>query len=989
MTSNLQLSKKFLEQFYTEKDVFPNLLARATYLSKYKRPEDTCWTDTIKRVVEGNCSLDPNCSIQEAEQLFLAFWTMEALPPGRGLWTGGVDGIPADALYNCWGCVLRSVDDWCWMANCLMMGGGVGVSLAEINKLPTVEERQCHFYISVSRSHPDYEEIMPDPVFPEGIKTVYVEDSREGWIQAIREVFSSAFEGNSIIVNLSGVRCRGSKIRTFGGVSAGPSPLAYILRNGWSVIRSSAGKKLSSVNCLDITNHIGVGVKSGNVRRSAIIILGDSQDKDFREAKRDYNAVLSHRHSSNNSIMVRSLEEISTLDWSQLVEDNAEYGEPGLINMWKIRQTDPLAKTINPCIHRETLVQTKQGHFQIQDLVGKEVDVWDGKEWRTVNTFSITSHNEPIIKVTLHDGSFIRITPYHALELADGRRIEAKDAVIGDKLLTTNSPTSHGNISVNGAYLKGFLVGDGTSTSDRPLLRLYTPKYVCENRLIESAKEIKYNINDFENNIKVLIKEDPAFIDISSGRQERKSMQGLSIRKEELFPWSNEYKSYLPKEVFQWDYNSKLEFIAGVLDADGTASDTKNGFLYQIVSIHKKWLLDFQNLLKTIGVYGHLSLGKPAHKKDFGDGYGEYDCKETWRLTISQKNSIKLSKQVKFSRLTSFEHKTTTYNLSSRFNKIVSIEPAGIEEEVFCLVTEDPDKIALTNGIIIGRCGEVPLYNREACCLSEVFPARCDNAESVFELTTRYTLRQRLQPVSDATSDRIRTQNMRIGVGLGGVCDFVWSTGLLEGFYDTVRNSANKYAKELGVNRPIAVTVLKPSGSISLLNGSSPGIHAPFDNYYTRRIRLADNDPMVGVLEEAGVPFEKCKYDNSGHTYVFSFPMSSNAKTTTRNQTVRDQVLRELVVQNAYTDNAVSCTVSFGKDEKKELKDCLTEYGPMLKTISCLPKSHSYEQPPYETISKEEFESSYNKINHSHQLCVNTTDSIELEECQGGVCPIK
>lgn len=75
--------RNFLADFYARGDVFPNLLARSTYLSKFSR-DDEAWTDTIVRVVDGNADL-ANVNLDERKALFETFWNMRALPPGRGL----------------------------------------------------------------------------------------------------------------------------------------------------------------------------------------------------------------------------------------------------------------------------------------------------------------------------------------------------------------------------------------------------------------------------------------------------------------------------------------------------------------------------------------------------------------------------------------------------------------------------------------------------------------------------------------------------------------------------------------------------------------------------------------------------------------------------------------------------------------------------------------------------------------------------------------
>jgi hypothetical protein len=289
----------------------------------------------------------------------------------------------------------------------------------------------------------------------------------------------------------------------------------------------------------------------------------------------------------------------------------------------------------------------------------------------------------------------------------------------------------------------------------------------------------------------------------------------------------------------------------------------------------------------------------------------------------------------------------------------------------------------------VNPCGEIPLYDREACCLSEVYPALCPEGEieKVFRAATRYTLRQRLEQMSDRRADSIRRLNMRIGVGLGGICDFFWTTEQLAHWRGIVQDEARRYADELDVVQPIATTTVKPSGTISLLNGSSPGIHAPFAPYYIRRTRIATNEPMAEALKEAGVPYEPCVYDSTGQTLVFSFPMHSKAGVTTQNQTVGDQIRRQVEVQKHWADNAVSSTISFNADEKGYLAACLETYAKDLKSISCLPRQHGYAQPPYEEIDESTYVKLHVQIDHSHPLTVG--GDLDTLECEGNVCPVR
>ena len=230
-----------------------------------------------------------------------------------------------------------------------MLGGGVGVGLMKIACLPSVDDRTySRLEITCSSDHPDVAEVQPSAHFS-GFRAYKVADSREGWIDALRLVFNTAFEGGSTRIDVSPVRERGRPIKTFGGIACGPGPLVAMLRSIWAIIRGAAGRQLTRVECLDITNHIGLCIKSGNVRRSALICIGPPGDQDFRDAKKDYEKVKSHRHTSNNSIQFSTWTELMDMDWSKFVDDVQTMGEPGIANMPLVHITDPSAEGFNPC----------------------------------------------------------------------------------------------------------------------------------------------------------------------------------------------------------------------------------------------------------------------------------------------------------------------------------------------------------------------------------------------------------------------------------------------------------------------------------------------------------------------------------------------------------------------------------------------------------------------------------------------------------------
>jgi len=894
-----QLSERFLESYYDEGDPFSTLLARSTYLTKYCRGDEV-WTDTIRRVVEGNASLTSHVDRTEAEMLFHLFWTGQALPPGRSLWVGGVEGIPSDAHYNCWFVTLRTIDDWCWIADRLMLGGGVGVGLSDISQLQGISSQPTRFAIWCSSEHPNINEVNPDPKsFLNGQTPIFkVPDSRQGWVEALRIALTSAFEGKDQIIDVSDVRARGELIRTFGGKASGPGPLVDMLRNVWGVVRSAVGRKLSSIDCLDITNHVGFCVKSGNIRRSAIIMIGDPKDRDFRDAKKDFSAVKSHRHTSNNTLAFRSQKEIDSFNWNELVDDVVTYGEPGVLNLPLVWKTDSEAEGLNPCLTGDTRIATQFGLIPISELTreGKALEVTADTRVEVgynVNPDSLgvvtlaatpafqTSASECVHRITTAKGYTIEATSYHKFPTPQGFK-ELRNLQVGGSLLLQSA--------------------EGQWGSDR--------------------REVVYD-----------------------------------------------GESRIPEGVWCSQRSYVVSYLKSIFSRIDVQIITSQGVLQDVIwESSPEFLKDLQVLLTNLGIVSSLLSGCKLHigSRFAKQLFGELDIPLDYPTQTSDVRALDYC------------------------DEIVAIEPTGVQP-VYC-TTQESHHTFVANGIVSGNCGEQALHNKESCNLAEVFPAKFQEGtdpDQVFRLVTRYCLRQRLTPLTDPVSEAVGKKNMRVGVSLGGVCDFNWDTDLLSHYFTQCREEATSYAKELKVADPLTTTTVKPSGTTSLLCGSSPGIHAPYAPYYIRRARLAKNDPMVEPLIEAGVPHEPDIYDKNGHTLVFSFPMKApHTNVTVQSQTLVDQFERQALVQEYWADNAVSSTISFNPDEKQELAECLSKYVPRLKSTSCLSRAHGYAQAPYEEVDEATWKILYNQIQNDHPL-TRGGDMDAGGECEGGACPVK
>ena len=200
----------------------------------------------------------------EAKRFAKAIEDMDVMPSARCLWTAGpaLERDPS-AGFNCTYVAVdhpRAFDEAMFLLCC---GAGVGFSVERqyITKLPEVPEDM----------HPCDTVIM-------------VADSKQGWASALRQLISLLYSGHVPTWNIDRVRPAGERLKTFGGRASGPGPLVDLFETVVRIFKGAAGRKLSSVECLDLTC-IGQAIVVGGVRRSAMISLSNVSDDRMRMAK--------------------------------------------------------------------------------------------------------------------------------------------------------------------------------------------------------------------------------------------------------------------------------------------------------------------------------------------------------------------------------------------------------------------------------------------------------------------------------------------------------------------------------------------------------------------------------------------------------------------------------------------------------------------------------------------------------------------------------
>ena len=323
-----------------------NGLGYVVYKRTYSRNNEE-WVNTIERVVRG-CRTQLKCNFtpEEEDELRDMMLNLRGTVAGRFLWQLGtktVNDLGMLSLQNCaFTLVNHPIEPFVWTMDALMLGCGVGYNLQRehVNEIPKVVKRK----IKICRKDTkDADFIVPD--------------SREGWCELLKRVLESHFiTGKGFSYSTICVRSKGAPIKGFGGIASGPEELCQGI--GWisEILNGRAGKKVRSIDCLDIMNILGFIVVAGNVRRSAQIAIGDYDDFQFLKAKRwDLGGIPSWRSMSNNSVVCNNISDLPEQFWHGY-EGN---GEPyGLINL-KLSQSigrigdtsrpDPDVMGFNPC----------------------------------------------------------------------------------------------------------------------------------------------------------------------------------------------------------------------------------------------------------------------------------------------------------------------------------------------------------------------------------------------------------------------------------------------------------------------------------------------------------------------------------------------------------------------------------------------------------------------------------------------------------------
>jgi len=493
------------------------------------------------------------------------------------------------------------------------------------------------------------------------------------------------------------------------------------------------------------------------------------------------------------------------------------------------------------CVSGDTLLITRQGMHKIKDVIGSEIEVWNGHKWSQVIPFK-TGSNRQLYRVRFGDGSYLDATEYHRFFVKDRfgktyQEVQTKDLMDTSKYAIHTEPFQIQyedglHIDPNYAYTLGVAVGDGTTDKkDRAKIRLYEQKAALDVSGNKSP-ERKYHYS-------------PTFTDVTDLDFSGEFLKALKTNPETL------------NLIASWNRQAILHFIAGLADTDGS-NTSGNGIRIYLSDYERAYRV--QLLLTKCGIRSSVNLC--AHQGAVTN-YG-IRSQDLYYLQITQCSDIPCQ------RLKVSQGKDAQYK--GKWQVVRSVEQLPGLHDTYCFNEPENHKGVFGN-TLTGNCNlsEIHLNQLDPDNLKEQEEAFRAGALSVAVLLNhkfiepRYQYSRELDPI--------------VGVSFTGLFDFFvkafgtdwlrwWAEGrpetkqglefkwqekeYLSRWCDIVHQTVWDYCNRHHLKHPNRCTTVQPSGTKSLLTGASPGWHPPKAQRFLRRITFRKNDPVALACIEYG-----------------------------------------------------------------------------------------------------------------------------------------
>jgi ribonucleotide reductase alpha subunit len=908
---------------------------------------------------------------------------------GRTLWLGGtaVAKRRESSMFNCAFTKIETVHDVVDAFWLLLQGCGVGFEpiVGTLNGFTKPVEiqtvRSQRHLLEEKHGRETNAATLERDASGRMVYRLQIGDSAEAWAKAVGKLLAEKRPFDVLVLDFSQIRPAGERLKGYGWISSGDETFAPAMVSISEILAKKSGQLLSRMDILDIVNHLGTTLSSRRSAEIALVPFEDAEWLDFAKAKdKFWEKNNFHRQQSNNSLVFSGQPTRGALQNLFSIMQEVGGSEPGLVNGTTAKLRAPWFSGCNPCVTGDTPILTDEGYIAIRDTVGKKVRVWNGESFSEVTPFS-TGVN-PLVKVVLSDGTSLECTPYHEWILAGGVRVMANELREGDRLEKFAMPVvTAGETYAVDAYSQGFYSGDGCT--DNKVSYIYEPKYPVIKRLIGKVASDGINTDRM------------------------RWLHGPMLEK--TFVPVNGTKEYC------------LDWLAGLLDADGTVTNDINGNGLQISSIDLKFLQEVRLMLTRLGVRAKISKGRSSGLRLMPNGRGgvaPYFCQDTYRLLIGNTDTYHLlSIGLKVERLAL--HNTPPQRDARRFVTVEAVIDLMDFEETFCF-TDPIANRGTFNGIVTGQCAEILLPNKGFCNLVELnLSAFNNNLQELWKaayIVARANYRQTCVNLVDGILQRAWHENnefLRLcGVGVTGVAKFAAANDRT--FWRYLRNQARagafSMAKELNLPEPKAVTTVKPSGTLSKIMDTTEGVHTPLGRYVLNNVRFSKHDPYVDVLRKAN--YKVIEDPSSSDAVLVTFPVDNTGAAFSvvdgrevNLETAVEQLERYKLLMEHYVDHNCSVTISYSPDEVPAIVDWLSENWDIYVGVSFLYRNDptktaedlGYLYLPQEVVTEEVYKAYVKglkplkkRAEGSQELKEEADDyTIDTGECSSGACPIR
>ncbi len=522
------------------------------------------------------------------------------------------------------------------------------------------------------------------------------------------------------------------------------------------------------------------------------------------------------------------------------------------------------------CVSGETILITRDGLSKIQDVIDREIEIWNGKAWSKVTPFQ-TNTNQKLYRVQFSDGTYLDATEYHRFFVKDRFGKEYKEVLTKD-LMDTSRYQLHtepfqiqyeggSDIDSSYAYTLGVAVGDGTvDQKNRAKIRLYEGK---SNLVVAGHKSPERNYDYLP----------AAWVRSMVGRPDRTNSAFTDVTE---LDFSAEFLKALKTNpealdiIAGWNRQAILHFIAGLADTDGSNTNS-NGIRIYISDRERAYRC--QLLLAKCGIRCSLNL---MSRKGAVTNYG-VRSQDLYYLQITNCAEIPCQRL-------DISKSTEPLN-KGKWQVIRGVEELPGLHDTFCFNEPEFHK-GVFGATLAGNCNlsEVHLNQLDPSNHKEQEEAFVASALSVATLLNhkfqepRYQYSRELDPI--------------VGVSFTGLFDFFvhafgaewlqwWAEGrpateagiaykqseheYLNTWREIVESTVWAYCDKHGIKRPNRCTTVQPSGTKSLLTGASPGWHAPKAQRFIRRITFRKDDPVALACIDYGysvIPSQSDKDEN-------------------------------------------------------------------------------------------------------------------------------